>query len=390
MKTGKSLSKKLEEYMTMKSSQQKTFKAIKGSLMMLAPFAASTVLPTALQSQSCGAYTGGVVLNSSTFNGCPDNYIDIDGDGSADFNLFLGSFTNPILNAVNGAVLGNTASGFNYAGNASGTFTAGGYSSFTAASITYPAYGNGNFPLPSGGFIPILFNGNLGWIEVTLDAAGCATIGSFGVESADGGTDGVGTVVAGDCNTLNATLPVELGEMKVSSKDANLILTWTTHSEINNHGFEVQRSFDGKKFVKVDFIKGSGTSSQINNYNFIDKNVKSNQMYYYRLKQVDYDGRFEITKMVSAKVESDLVSEVYDIFPNPSNNKAELSLLLKVEQLIQVTIYNQVGKICSQDEHYLKAGNSNINLDVEKLNSGIYYVKTDINSESFYRKLIVE
>lgn len=387
MKNKKNLEDQLSEYMVMRSSQQITHKIVRGSLMLMAPFAASTVLPTVMQAQtSCGAYPGGMVTSSGTFASCPDIYIDIDGDGSADFNIFGGA-TLVQINGINGNILGNTASGYAYAGNASGTFTAGSFpSSFTAASLTYPAYGNGNFPLGGSGFIPIIFNGNLGWIEVTLDAAGCVTVGTFGVEDAIGGSDGLGTVVAGDCNTL---LPVDLMDLGVETSGTDLVVVWKTASEINNQGFEVQRSTDGKKFKKVGFISGRGTSYEINDYSYTDKDAKSNQMYYYRLKQVDFDGRFDFTRVVSAKVTSKQATEVFDIFPNPASNGAELNISLNAEQSVAVKIFDQRGNVMSQQNHQLAAGNHMLRLDLLDMATGLYFVQTQVNEETFYKKLVV-
>ena len=386
-----SLSKQLQEYMAMRPSQQVKHKVTKGSLMLLAPFAASTVLPTVMQGQvSCGAYPNGSATSVFTYNSCPDIYIDIDGDGSADFNIYVGSVAGgalPFIAGINGTILGNVVSGYAYAGNASGTFSAGDFpSSFAAATITYTAFGGGNYGVPSAGFIPIVFNGNLGWIEITIDAAACVTIGSFGVESADGGTDGVGTTVAGDC----ATLPVELSDLSIKAKGSTLVLSWRTESEINNQGFEIQRSIDGKKFKKVDFVAGSGTSSAVSEYSFTDNKVRKNQMYYYRLKQVDFDGRFDLTKIVSEKVVSQQAVEVYDIFPNPTSISAQLNLSINDEQQVQVHVYDQMGKMVNSQKHTLLGGNHSLNLDISNMRAGIYYVKTLVNGETFYRKLVIE
>src|SRR5690606_18127695 len=88
-------------------------------------------------------------------------------------------------------------------------------------------------------------------------------------------------------------LPVELISFEATAGDYSIFLTWSTASEKNNAGFNLQRSIDGYNFENIAWIDGNGTTNSPNNYSFEDKNVKPGVMYYYQLKQVDYNGEFE-------------------------------------------------------------------------------------------------
>ena len=112
---------------------------------------------------------------------------------------------------------------------------------------------------------------------------GCAIMGNMGWQ------------VAGAC--LSA-LPVELTTFTAQNKDAFNVLIWQTASEINNSHFEIQRSVDGQKFEIIGEVKGIGTSNNLENYSFTD-NYPFDGINYYRLRQVDNDGKAMISNVVS-------------------------------------------------------------------------------------------
>jgi hypothetical protein len=91
----------------------------------------------------------------------------------------------------------------------------------------------------------------------------------------------------------NATTPVKLTSFTATAKAADAFLNWTTASEINNKGFDVERSVDGRTFESIGFVKGAGNSTRMLNYSLTDaKAFEKTPVMYYRLKQVDFDGNF--------------------------------------------------------------------------------------------------
>lgn len=108
-----------------------------------------------------------------------------------------------------------------------------------------------------------------------------------------------------DVYISNQPLPVELAYFAGMWKDQNINLFWRTASEQNNKGFEVQKSKDGNTFEKIGFTKGNGTTVDVTNYNFIDRSP-SNGINYYRLKQIDFDGKFEYSKIIAVAYEKSM------------------------------------------------------------------------------------
>ena len=81
-------------------------------------------------------------------------------------------------------------------------------------------------------------------------------------------------------------------------------LKWRTDSETNNRGFDIQRSYDGQLWKSIGFANGGGTTQHTRNYNYID--YPNPGIIYYRLRQVDWDGQFDLSNIVSTVLTNDL------------------------------------------------------------------------------------
>jgi len=115
-------------------------------------------------------------------------------------------------------------------------------------------------------------------------------------------------------------LPVELTSFTAKVSGGKVQLDWTTATEINNSGFDIERSFDGSTFTSVGFVKGNGTTTEPREYSFIDKfEFKATQSIYYRLKQFDYDGSVNYSNIISVVVEMPLEYSLDQNYPNPFN-----------------------------------------------------------------------
>lgn len=113
-------------------------------------------------------------------------------------------------------------------------------------------------------------------------------------------------------NYVVVKLPVTLVSFDGKSESNQTKLTWKTAGEINNKGFEVERSADARTFEKIAFIDGSGDARGEQFYHFTDVNPFS--ISYYRLKQLDYDGKFEYSKVIRVKSDAAIVK----VYPNPA------------------------------------------------------------------------
>ena len=120
-------------------------------------------------------------------------------------------------------------------------------------------------------------------------------------------------------------LPVELLYLEATPMENKYIrVHWSTSTEINNSGFELERSTDGVNFDFVQWIPGAGNSTEQVDYSYDDYQVLADQMYYYRLKQVDYDGEVEYTYIVNAMLYGDQFFEVSEFMPSVASGSSAL------------------------------------------------------------------
>ena len=186
-------------------------------------------------------------------------------------------------------------------------------------------------------------------------------------------TSGI-TLSCTDFTTQMIALPVELIHFEVSKRDKNIMVHWSTASEINNDFFQVEHSVDGVQFDRIEYVKGVGNSVQINHYNALHKNP-TNGVNYYRLKQVDYDGLFAYSDIVSIEFREEK-NEV-SVFPNPFTESITvktspmLNNSFNGERTIEVfDIHNrlvQTNKF-STDDNITR-------LNLSQLYEGIYFIK---------------
>jgi len=165
-------------------------------------------------------------------------------------------------------------------------------------------------------------------------------------------------------------VPVELTSFTASISNGMINLNWKTATELNNRGFEVQRKSSIYDYITVAFINGNGTSTQPNNYSWSEK-LQSGK-YSYRLKQVDYNGKFEYSK----KVEVTVIPNVFSLeqnFPNPFNPSTKINYTLPFDSKVTLEIYNITGKKIGQ-------------LVNEEQSAGYYSV--DFNSSSFNKSFV--
>ena len=175
--------------------------------------------------------------------------------------------------------------------------------------------------------------------------------------------------------------PVKLSSFTGSYSNSIAILNWQTSQELNNDHFELFRSYDGVDFVSVTKIAGAGFSNTIKNYSYQDRVGGSNNVYY-RLKQVDINGKETFSSTVSLSLG---INSGVGIFPNPFTNNFTVSLASTKTSFATLKIQNTSGQLVFSKNINLNKGNNSVvitNLP-SSLGSGIYYV-TIVNDEISY------
>ena len=142
---------------------------------------------------------------------------------------------------------------------------------------------------------------------------------------------------------IENVVPVELTTFTATSQKDFVELNWTTATEINNQGFEVQRNTTNSEFVTVGFVEGNGTTTEEHHYSFKDKDVSG--FIRYRLKQVDFDGSYEYSDIVEVEVLGNLSYELAQNYPNPFNPITNISYTLPAESQVKLSIYNTLGEL---------------------------------------------
>jgi len=183
---------------------------------------------------------------------------------------------------------------------------------------------------------------------------------------------------------LAAVLPVELTNFNGSAKNDEINLRWQTASETNNSGFEIQKSKNGIDWKAIGFIEGHGTTFEQQEYQYNDTNPFSG-INYYRLKQIDYDGIFEYSKVVT--VENNHSEKTIQVFPNPSNGLIDLRIDNPSSQKIKVNITDNLGRNIWESELIKSEPNFNKEINIE--GNGIYFVTVQIGRETYYERVLI-
>jgi hypothetical protein len=212
---------------------------------------------------------------------------------------------------------------------------------------------------------------------LTLGTYAISALTSFSEFGPLGGSDG-------------GVLPIELINFTASNTANEYIqLDWTTATEINNDGFEIERGTDGINFENIAWEEGNGSTSAQQDYQYDDFNVEIGQLYYYRLKQIDFDGTLEYSPMRAASIPGEegffMVSE---FTPNPSNGFSAIVLTTKKDVTLEYIFFNDIGQVFEQNTIQIVEGRNEINFDLRDKALGTYFLTLNGPQGQHYRKLI--
>src|ERR1035441_7057404 len=189
------------------------------------------------------------------------------------------------------------------------------------------------------------------------------------------------------------SLPVELTSFTAKQSVSGVELYWVTATEVNNFGFDVERSYllspnDKTIWVKIGFISGHGNSNSPNNYSFIDNKPLSGKSQY-RLKQIDKNGAFKYTKIIEV-VSVILKYDLAQNFPNPFNPTTVITYSIPTSSNVMVKVYNVLGKlITTLVNENQEAVIYKVNFDANGLSNGVYFYKIQAGSYTSVKKMLL-
>lgn len=190
-------------------------------------------------------------------------------------------------------------------------------------------------------------------------------------------------------NLEGAIVPVELTSFTSNVVNDFVTLNWETASELNNHGFEIQKSVDGNVFSTIGFVKGAGSTTSAMNYSYTDNSVE-NGVYYYRLKQLDFDGKSELSNALQVLVDVPKEFSLEQNFPNPFNPTTNISWQLPVESFVSLKVFDVLGnEVANPVNEIQSAGKHSIEFDASSLSGSIYFYTLKAGSFSETKKLIL-
>ncbi len=191
----------------------------------------------------------------------------------------------------------------------------------------------------------------------------------------------------GSMSSTSNPLPVELTSLEAIVTSNSVIIKWSTASEINNDRFDIERSHDGLKFEKIGALKGNGSTTEMNKYQFEDRNPIIGASYY-RIKQVDFDGKFQNSSLLSVNFDQ----LKYSLFPNPViKGELYLQLISGVTGYGKLTLINAMGQSAFTEEFTFEPlTNQNLQIDLKNLPKGIYILKMQIDNKILKERVIIK
>jgi hypothetical protein len=176
-------------------------------------------------------------------------------------------------------------------------------------------------------------------------------------------------------------------------KNSQAYLNWSTAVESNNKGFYVERSKDGKDFSSIGFVNGKGNTSQITNYSYTDASLKDINVTktYYRLKQVDLDGKFAYSNVIALSLDNLANNSKWKLYPNPAKEKATVEVNLEAASKVKAQLISRDGKVLlNTDKGVLNEGTQQFYINTQSIAKGSYILRITIGDKTYSQLLVKE
>ncbi len=175
---------------------------------------------------------------------------------------------------------------------------------------------------------------------------------------------------------LYNSVPVELISFTADSDENGVKLNWSTSTETNNYGFEIySKKEEEKDWRKIGFVNGNGTSVKKHNYSFTDNDIEQG-VYQYRLKQIDFDGSSEYSKIVNVEINQPEEFSLSQNYPNPFNPTTNLSFIIGHTSFVSLKIYDILGnEVTTLINEVKNPAKYDVEFNASGLPSGIYFYK---------------
>jgi hypothetical protein len=194
---------------------------------------------------------------------------------------------------------------------------------------------------------------------------------------------------------LPEPIPVELTSFTATTQTGKVFLHWTTATETNNLGFEIERKIISEAKVEdwnmIGITPGYGTTTEPKEYSFVDNISELNATALaYRLKQVDFNGSFEYSDVVYVDYLNPIEFTLNQNYPNPFNPVTTIRYSLPIKSQVDLVVYNSIGEsVTNLVSEVKEAGNYEIEFDASAIPSGVYFYKLQAELFVQTKKMIV-
>jgi len=178
----------------------------------------------------------------------------------------------------------------------------------------------------------------------------------------------------------NSPLPVSLSSFQNFISGRDVKLKWTTQSEINNQGFEIERAVlnnEEKRWIKIGFVNGNGNSGSQKNYSYDDRKLETGK-YKYRLKQIDYNGNYEYFELEGqVEIGVPAVFNLSQNYPNPFNPTTKIDINIPSESKVSLIVFDVSGREVKKliNNELKSPGYYTVSFNASELSSGVYFYR---------------
>ncbi|MEO1263630.1 MAG: T9SS type A sorting domain-containing protein [Bacteroidota bacterium] len=354
---------------------------------------------------TAGGGGGTAVINCGNPADCPNGTLLVvagGGGGAAGGSTGGGGVINPgtgqggagLVGAGGGGIISDGADGFMNTGGQGGLETAvsnggagdaqggAGYGGGGAGTGHPAAKGGGGGGGYSGGGGGLAQGGTGGSNFISEENFGTSS-NTAGIAGGSNGDNSPGSVII----TCSFLLPVELLDFRAAKYEETIQLKWRTGSEINNFGFAIERSTDAINWQPIGFVDGQGNSLETRNYYYSDEHPFSG-VNYYRLKQMDYDGEHEYSKILSVALNSS--TDQLRLFPNPTTDLVNLEFESDFVGPAVWEMLDFTGRRVAFKSVLLDGTNSKSTIGLSEIPPGIYLLQLTFGQKQIQQRLVVK
>ncbi|TDJ56488.1 MAG: T9SS type A sorting domain-containing protein, partial [Ignavibacteria bacterium] len=185
-------------------------------------------------------------------------------------------------------------------------------------------------------------------------------------------------------------LPVELTSFAANvNNNGDVILNWTTASELNNQLFEIERRSEEGQYLMIGYVNGHGTTTESQEYSYIDNTVETGT-YFYRLKQIDFLGTYEYSDEIEVEVKGPLTFGLQQNYPNPFNPSTHIKYNVPESGVVKLAIYNMLGEeVAVLVDGMVEAGFYEVTFNASNLPSGAYFYRLQSDKQNQVKKMLL-